>query len=128
MLESDWHIPQTMVTSGEAITFDNVAPGKHTLTVRLEGNDDSNRPMAEQLIHFVTSTIPEFDVEEIEMTGGEVKVEVEVEGFSLVDYKQNSTPVFLQGHIHLWLDRSLRSMMSIPLRSLIAIRGGKFYF
>ena len=82
MLESDWHIPQTMVTSGEAITFDNVAPGKHTLTVRLEGNDDSNRPIAEQLIHFVTSTIPEFDVEEIEMTGGEVKVEVEVEGLS----------------------------------------------
>jgi plastocyanin len=95
--------------NGEPVVFDNVEPGKHTLTVQLVGNNHKPvAPEVKKVITFETAPLPTVSIvgpkEGEVITGDKVTVKVDVENYELADFRTNPTPKASQGHVHIWLD------------------------
>jgi plastocyanin len=95
--------------NGEPVIFDNVAPGDHTLTIQLVGNDHKPvTPVVKQTITFKTAAAPSLSIEGPKegdiIAGDKVTVKVNVSNHDVVDFRTNAAPKAGQGHVHLWLD------------------------
>lgn len=97
------------LVNGEPVIFDNVAPGDHTLTVQLVGNN--HKPVApefKQVITFKTAKAPTVSVigpkEGEVITGDKVTVITAVTDFILSDFRTQNNVAAGEGHIHIWLD------------------------
>jgi hypothetical protein len=95
--------------SGDPVTFKDVAPGDHTLTILLVGNN--HKPLAtdgKQVITFKTAPTPTVKVtgpkEGEVIVGNKVTVTTEVMDFILSDFRTNTAVASGEGHLHIWLD------------------------
>jgi plastocyanin len=97
------------LTDSSPVVFDNVKPGKHTLTVQLVGNDHKPvQPEVKRVIHFTTADAPSVSIQSPKagatVIGDKVTVELDVMNHQLVDFRKHSQPKEGQGHVHVWLD------------------------
>lgn len=115
-LDTDVADPKVAVKSfdGKPVVFDQVAPGDHTLTVLLVGND--HRPIVpevKQVIKFRTAKAPTLAVtgpkQGETIRGTTVAVTTQVTDFQLTDFTKKNQPAEGEGHIHIWLDSDINN-------------------
>ncbi|MGC5326455.1 stalk domain-containing protein [Brevibacillus sp. SYSU BS000544] len=98
--------------NGEPAVFENVQPGKHTVTVQLVGNDHKPiSPESKQVITFTTALTPSIQItgpkEGETINGDKVTVTTSVSHFKLDDFRTNNMVAAGEGHVHIWLDRNV---------------------
>jgi plastocyanin len=97
------------LTKGEPVVFDNVAPGDHTLTVQLVGNNHKPvAPEVKQVIKFRTAKTPIINVDGVKdgdiIMGSKVTINTDVTDFMLSDFRTKNDVAAGEGHVHIWLD------------------------
>lgn len=102
------------MVSGEAVSFDHLQPGKHTLTVQLVGNN--HKPLApdvKKTVTFTTAAVPELTISGVTegqvIHGNEITVQTSVKNIMLRDFRTYTQPQPGEGHIHLWLDTDVNN-------------------